>query len=141
MRRPHHSHSSDSKYNRHDSGLSAAEGEVPSLGQQSHDGRPHTTAAIDTLRAHSVILCDMAACAEVLFRCAASDLTVFCLTRSHTELIEEVSRNVLAAPRIQRLADIIVSRLSAAGAAINGVHLRLELDANFQTRVAGGETV
>ncbi len=61
--------------------------------------------------------------------------------RSHTDLIEEVSRNVLAAPRIRRLADVIVARLSASGATFNGVHLRLEQDANWQDRIAGGQMV
>ena len=72
----------------------------------------------------------------------AGPLTTLLLTvRSHTDLIEEVSRNVLAAPYIRRLADVIVSRLSAGGAASNGVHLRLEQDARFQTRTSGGEHV
>ncbi len=53
--------------------------------------------------------------------------------RSHTELIEEVSRNLRPAPRIRAVAEEIVSQLTAGGEAFNGVHLRVEGDANFQT--------
>ena len=61
------------------------------------------------------------------------------LHRSHTELIEEVSRNLRPAPRIRTTADAIVAGLTARGAAFNGVHLRVEADANFQTYANGTE--
>jgi hypothetical protein len=50
--------------------------------------------------------------------------------RSHTELVEEISRNLRPAPHIQRLADTIVARLTAEGP-YNGLHLRAEEDAHF----------
>ena len=52
---------------------------------------------------------------------------------SHTELIEEVSRNLRPAPRIREAADAIVGELTANGSVYNGVHLRVEADANFKT--------
>ena len=61
--------------------------------------------------------------------------------RSHTELIEEVSRNLRPAPRIRAAAEDIVARLTAGGAAFNGVHLRLEGDANFRTFTEGSTEV
>ena len=77
--------------------------------------------------------------------CAATSIWLTCcaiiVCRSHTDEIEEVSRNLLAAPRIRGLAHRIVSRLSAAGPGFNGVHLRLEQDASFQSQAAGGEAV
>ena len=54
------------------------------------------------------------------------------LHRSHTQLIEEVSRNLRPAQRIQQTADAIVSKLTADGAVYNGVHLRAEADAEFK---------
>ena len=61
------------------------------------------------------------------------------MLRSHTELIEEVSRNLRPAPPICKAAAAIVTQLTARGAAFNGVHLRVEADANFQTYVDGDE--
>ncbi len=60
--------------------------------------------------------------------------------RSHTELIEEVARNLRPAPRIRTAATAVVAELTAReGSAFNGVHLRVEADANFQTYANGNE--
>ena len=72
---------------------------------------------------------------------AWKSLDSFPACRSHIDLIEEVSRNILAAPRIRHLADVIVSKLSAGGATFNGLHLRMEQDASVQTNGGGGEEV
>ena len=58
--------------------------------------------------------------------------------RSHTELVEEISRNLRPAPYIQRLADKTVTRLTAAGP-FNGLHLRAEEDAHFWDQYASRE--
>ena len=60
--------------------------------------------------------------------------------RSHTELIEEVARNLRPAPRIRTAATAVVAEVNARGGpAFNGVHLRVEADANFQTYATGTE--
>ena len=59
--------------------------------------------------------------------------------RSHSELVEEVARNLRPAPRIRTAAMAVVAELTARGAAFNGVHLRVEADANFQTYANGTE--
>ena len=61
------------------------------------------------------------------------------MRRSHTELIEEVSRNLRPAPRIQQAAATVVAELTARGAVFNGVHLRVEADADFQRYANGAE--
>ena len=62
-----------------------------------------------------------------------------CLTHRASELIEEVSRNLRPAPRIREAADAIVTELTADGAAFNGVHLRVEADANFKAYAGSAE--
>ena len=59
--------------------------------------------------------------------------------RSGVDLVEEVSRNLRPAPRIQQAADAIVATLTAGGTAFNGIHLRLEQDAGFKNMVGGEE--
>ncbi len=63
----------------------------------------------------------------------------YLLSRSQTELIEEVARNLRPAPAIRTAADAIVAALTAGGAAFNGIHLRMEADADFQDAGGGDE--
>ena len=59
--------------------------------------------------------------------------------RSHTDLIEEVARNLRPAPAIRAAADVIVANLTAGGAAFNGIHLRMEADADYQHLAGDGD--
>ena len=58
--------------------------------------------------------------------------------RSHTELVEEIARNLRPAAHIQRLADKIEARLMATGP-YNGLHLRAEADAHFWDHYTGSQ--
>ena len=58
--------------------------------------------------------------------------------RGHTDLVEDVSRNLRPAPRIRTLVDAIVARMSAKGP-YNGLHLRAEEDARMWDQYGSAE--
>ena len=60
------------------------------------------------------------------------------LPRGALSMIEDVARHLRPAPRIAAAADSIVSALHAAGP-YNGIHLRMEADAQYQDLVGGTE--
>ena len=57
-------------------------------------------------------------------------------SRSHTALVTEVARHLRPAPYLRRMGDIIAAGLPHV---YNGLHLRLEKDANYVWRVGGLE--
>ena len=69
---------------------------------------------------------------------AAERLHILLSITTSRPLAREVAQQLRPAPKIRHAANAILAQLSDSGGDFNGIHLRMELDANMQGWASGG---